>query len=246
MNTDTAQQACPLWFSCAATDVGHVRRVNEDAFLDAREQSLWVVADGMGGHSRGDRASQSIVEKLQDFVPADTAKGSVDAIVERLSSANDYCRSSADGKVMGSTVAALYLERDEAYLIWCGDSRIYRFRDDQLEQLTEDHSLVQELHRLGELTAEEAENHPSSNVITRAIGVADTIDVQIRQVSLADGDRFLVCSDGMFKDVSFDEVGERLGLPSPAQALDALVELALKRGGTDNVTGIVVQVPLQR
>ena len=223
--------------------MGHVRKVNEDAFLDAREQSLWVVADGMGGHSRGDRASRAIVERLHDFVESENPRLSLDGIVARLAAANDFCREMARGQVMGSTVAVLYLNGDRAWLVWAGDSRIYRYRVGEFAQLTDDHSLVQELHRLGELTADEAENHPSSNVITRAIGVADELDVQIREVDLAPGDRFLVCSDGLFKDVARDEVRANLVLPSPKQALDALVDLALRRGGTDNVTGIVVQVP---
>jgi len=144
---------------------------------------------------------------------------------------------------MGSTVAALYLHDERAYLLWAGDSRIYRSRGDDFSQLTDDHSLVQELHRLGELTADEAENHPSSNVITRAIGVSDDLDVQVRQVELRSGDRFLLCSDGLFKDVKMNEVRENMALASPALSLDALVNLALRRGGTDNVTGIVVHVP---
>lgn len=246
MTEDASQvDATPRWFSTALTVVGHVRRVNEDAFLDAREQSLWVVADGMGGHSRGDRASQEIIQRLRDFKREPTPKQAVDEIVARLGRANDYCREAANGEVMGSTVAALYLHADSACMVWCGDSRIYRLRDNTLEQLTEDHSLVQELHRLGELSAEEAENHPSANVITRAIGVADELDVQIREVELIAGDRFLVCSDGLFKDVAFSEVQTNLSLPSPSQALDALVELALRRGGTDNVTAIVVQSPVE-
>ncbi len=233
----------PRWFSCASTDVGHVRKVNEDAFLDAREQSLWVVADGMGGHARGDRASRAIVERLHGFTEGDTPQESIEGIVQRLSEANDFCRDVAQGQVMGSTVAALYLHGTRGWLVWAGDSRIYRYRVGDFRQLTDDHSLVQELYRLGELTADEAENHPSSNVITRAIGVADELDVQIREVDIEPGDRFLVCSDGLFKDVAPDEVHANLVLPSPQQALDALVELALRRGGTDNVTGIVVQVP---
>jgi len=234
------------WFSCAATDVGHVRKVNEDAFLDAREQSLWVVADGMGGHSRGDRASRAIVERLHDFIASEVDDASVEDIVERLSGANRFCREMSDGQIMGSTVATLYLHGDRAWLIWAGDSRVYRLRNGDLERLTDDHSLVQELHRLGELTADEADNHPSSNVITRAIGVADELDVQIRSVDLLAGDRFLLCSDGLFKDVAEQEIRDNLALPSPAQALEASVEIALRRGGTDNVTGIVVQVPLER
>lgn len=230
-------------FSCAATHVGHVRKVNEDAFLDAREQSLWVVADGMGGHSRGDRASQAIIEKLHSFVAAESARESVADLTTRLENANRLCRDASSGQVMGSTVAALYLHDERAHLLWAGDSRIYRVRNGEFLQLTDDHSLVQELHRLGELTADQAENHPSSNVITRAVGVSDELEVQIRQIDLIPGDRFLVCSDGLFKDVKPSEVRDNLSQPSPQQALDASMALALRRGGTDNVTGIVVQVP---
>jgi len=240
-----AQAARSHWFSYAATDVGHVRKTNEDAFLDSREHGLWVVADGMGGHSRGDRAAQEIIRSLQTFKGGDTARGDLDDLMARLDEANRVCREEADGQVMGSTVAALYVRESRGYLFWAGDSRIYRYREQELIQLTDDHSLVQELYRLGELTADEAENHPSSNVITRAVGVNDELDVQVRQVDVHTGDRFLLCSDGMFKDVLRDEVKRNLALPSPQQALDASVQLALKRGGTDNVTAIVVQVNTQ-
>ncbi|MFK7994206.1 MAG: PP2C family serine/threonine-protein phosphatase [Granulosicoccus sp.] len=239
----TKTDLAPHWFSCAETNLGHVRKVNEDSFLDAREQSLWVVADGMGGHSRGDRASQSIVEALQSFKAGNTALDSVEDLLNRLSEANSACRRLAEGKVMGSTVAALYIHANSAFVLWAGDSRIYRLRNSEFTQLTDDHSLVQELHRLGELTADEAENHPSANVITRAIGVADEIEIQVRQVDMQAGDRFLLCSDGLFKDVKPQEVNDNLALPSPRQALDQLVKLALRRGGTDNVTAIVVQTP---
>lgn len=241
---DATRQSDELrWYSCAASEVGHVRKINEDSFLDAQEQSLWVVADGMGGHSRGDRASQSIIESIQGFVALPSAMDSINDLLRRLGIANDICRLAANGEVMGSTVVALYLHTDQAYILWAGDSRLYRYRDGECTQLTDDHSLVQELYRLGELTAEEAENHPSSNVITRAIGVADTIDVQVRQVDLAPGDRFLLCSDGLFKDVKPAEVEANLSQPSPLQALEELVKLALRRGGTDNITAIVVQTP---
>lgn len=232
------------WFSCAATNVGHVRKINEDSFLDAREQGLWVVADGMGGHSRGDRASQSIIEALHTFKAGEEALADVNNLMDRLAEANTTCRNLGDGQVIGSTVAALYIHDKAAYILWAGDSRIYRHRAGEFAQLTDDHSVVQELHRLGELTADEAENHPSANVITRAIGVADDIEIQVRQVDVLPGDRFLVCSDGLFKDVKPHEVDGNLALPSPRQALDQLVRLALRRGGTDNVTAIVVQMPV--
>ncbi|MFK8083737.1 MAG: PP2C family serine/threonine-protein phosphatase [Granulosicoccus sp.] len=236
-------EVSPQWYSCAETNLGHVRKINEDAFLDAREQNLWVVADGMGGHSRGDRASQSIIEALHTFKAGKSALESVEDLLKRLNEANTSCRQLAEGKVMGSTVAALYVHVNAAFVLWAGDSRIYRQRNGEFSQLTDDHSLVQELHRLGELTADEAENHPSANVITRAIGVADDIDIQVRQVDIQAGDRFLLCSDGLFKDVKQEEVNHNMALPSPRQALDQLVKLALRRGGTDNVTAIVVQCP---
>ena len=249
--TDTAVAAARVdsatlrqWYSYASTHVGHVRKINEDAFLDSREQGLWAVADGMGGHSRGDRASQCIVEGLQSFKASPLAQDSVDDLLNRLNQANTRCRELADGNVMGSTIAALYLHDSAAFIFWAGDSRIYRHRNGEFNQLTDDHSLVQELRRMGELTVDEAENHPSANVITRAIGVAAEVDIQVRQVDVQPGDRYLICSDGLFKDVRALEVDGNLALPSPRQALEQSVQLALRRGGTDNVTAIVVQVPL--
>ena len=231
----------PRWHSCAASNVGHLRKANEDSFLDAREQCLWVVADGMGGHSRGDLASQIIIEKLLDFSPGTDAASAVDAMRERLYAANTRCRSLAQGQVMGSTVAAMFSLQNQAFLLWAGDSRIYRLRDGEMQQLTEDHSLVQELCRLGELTEEEAENHPSSNVITRAVGVHEELEIDVVETEVRAGDRFLLCSDGLFKDVRREEIRKCLSSPSPEEALADLVKQALDRGGTDNVTAIVVQ-----
>jgi len=234
------------WFSCARTNVGHVRKANEDAFLDAQEQGLWVVADGMGGHSRGDKASQTIVERMHEFKATKNHEQDLDNLLARLSSANRFCREeSAGGGVIGSTVAALYIYGTEAYVIWAGDSRIYRYRDSKFAQLTDDHSLVQELYRLGELDDnEDLDNHPSSNVITRAVGVHDTLDTQVRRIKVKPGDRYLLCSDGLFKDVAANELKERLIQAGPDQAIDSLMSLALKRGGTDNVTAIVIQIPV--
>jgi len=235
-------QLPPQWFSRAVSAVGHVRKINEDSFLDASECGLWVVADGMGGHSRGDRASQEIVSQLQTFEPGNNTNDDINNIVHRLESANAFCRQQIDGQVMGSTVALLYIHKQVGHAIWAGDSRLYRYRAGELKQITDDHSLVGELHRLGELSEDEAENHPSANVITRAVGVNDSLDVQIKQIELQPGDRFLLCSDGLFKDVHRDEVRENLSLPSIEQALEKMVRLSLRRGGTDNVTAIVVQL----
>lgn len=243
MNTldSTAQFQKLSWTSYAASKVGHIRKANEDSFLDAREQGLWVVADGMGGHSRGDLASQIIIEKLIDFKPDTDPETCVNELRERLIEANTLCRKMANGEVMGSTVAAMLSHESLCYFLWAGDSRIYRLRDDVLEQVTEDHSLVQELYRLGELTEDEAENHPSSNVITRAVGVHEKLNLDVLEAPVKPGDRFLLCSDGLFKDVKRDELKKCLSSPSPEQALRDLVKQALDKGGTDNVTAIVVQ-----
>ncbi len=235
-------QTAAKWFSCAQTAVGHVRKINEDSFLDAREVGLWVVADGMGGHSRGDRASQEIVSQLQSFKPSDNVRADIDDLAHRLDQANAFCRRQIDGQVMGSTVALLYIHEQTGHAIWAGDSRLYRYRAGELKQITDDHSLVGELHRLGELTEDEAENHPSANVITRAVGVSDELDLQIKQIELQPGDRFLLCSDGLFKDVHRTEVRDNMSVPSMEQSLQKMVRLALRRGGTDNVTAIVVQL----
>lgn len=237
----TSMDSTTPWLSFACSSVGHIRKANEDSFLDAREQHLWVVADGMGGHSRGDRASQTIIEHLVGFKALDSHDASIDDIRKRLNQANTVCRQITKGKVMGSTVVALFRTGNQCSVIWAGDSRMYCLRKGRMKQITEDHSLVQELCRLGELTPEQAENHPSSNVITRAVGVHETLNLDIVQFQAEPGDRFLLCSDGLFKDVRQKEVLRSLSHPALEQSLDLLVKKALIRGGTDNVTAIVVQ-----
>ena len=240
--THSVTHSVTTWDSTASSVVGHVRKINEDAYLDLREQGLWVVADGMGGHSQGDYASQTIIEHLIGFTRAADNETSLNSLRARLKAANQHCREQANGQMMGSTVAALFFQEEHGYVLWAGDSRIYRLRDSQSTQITDDHSLVQELYRLGELTAEEAETHPSANVITRAVGVADELDLQIRQLSLQASDRFLICSDGLFKDVAQAELFSNFELPTAQHALDEMVDLALKRGGGDNITAIIIQI----
>ena len=229
------------WHSVSASETGFVRTVNEDAHLDARENHLWVVADGMGGHSFGDKASQAIIDQLVDFDRNTDVTSNVEQIKQRLSVANSYCREQANGKVMGSTVAALFVHDPYCFFVWAGDSRIYRYRDNVLEQMTEDHSFVQELVTLGELRKEEMEQHPSSNIITRAIGVHNDLQLDINYALVEPGDRFLVCSDGLFKDVTEDEIANGMAHITAEETLHTLVDLALDRGGRDNITAIVVQ-----
>ncbi len=240
---DGAVDTSPLaWTSCARTHIGFVRTANEDAFLDVREQCLWVVADGMGGHSRGDQASQAVVNSLISFIRSQDLTQNIENIESRLLAANRACRKMVQGKVIGSTVAAMFAFDPFCFFLWAGDSRIYRLRDNQLSQMTEDHSLVQEMCALGEITPEQAEHHPSSNIITRAVGVHDKLRIEVQYTTVHPGDRYLLCSDGLYKDISAQEIGELMNSGVTAhQAVNSLVDLALERGGTDNVTAIVVQ-----
>ena len=239
---DTAGESTPLaWSSSARTNVGFVRSANEDAFLDAREEGLWVVADGMGGHSRGDAASQAVVNSLVTFKRSDDLTHNIENLESRLLAANQACRAMVRGKVIGSTVAAMFAFDPFCFFLWAGDSRIYRLRDGEMKQMTEDHSLVQEMCALGELTPEEAEHHPSSNIITRAVGVHDKLRIEMQYTTVHPGDRYLLCSDGLYKDLDKDEIQYLMAAGPAHQALNNLVNLALNRGGSDNVTAIVVQ-----
>lgn len=227
------------------THVGHVRSTNEDAFLESRELCLWAVADGMGGHAAGDIASKMVVESLASFAPFEHVSDSIDSLEDRLIDANRDCLSMVENDAihqgMGSTAAVLFASGKHCFVLWAGDSRIYRLREGQLRQLTEDHSLVQEMYALGHLTEEELVTHPSANIITRAVGVAEHLFVDIDYSEVQDGDRFLLCSDGLTRDLRDPDVERLLAEGSPTQACEALLEAALERGGGDNTTVIVVE-----
>ncbi len=232
------------WHSSSASKLGFVRTVNEDALLDAREQNLWVVADGMGGHSYGDEASRAIIDHLISFRSRPDLNENIEDLKIRLAQAHKQCRTHANGQLMGSTVAALFVHDPYCFFLWAGDSRIYRYRENQLEQMTEDHSLVQGLVSIGELQKEDMDKHPSSHIITRAVGVHSELDLELRHSEIQAGDRYLVCSDGLYKDVTESEISERMGSTTVEDSLDSLIDLALERGGTDNTTAIVVQAGL--
>ena len=229
------------WISSSTSKLGFVRSVNEDALLDAREQNLWVVADGMGGHSYGDEASRTIIDQLVSFRRGDNMQGNIDDLKARLQLAHEQCRSNGDGQMMGSTVATLFVHDPYCFFLWAGDSRIYRYRNNQLQQMTKDHSLVQELVSIGELEREDMEKHPSSHIITRAIGVHSELDLELQYDVIEPGDKYLVCSDGLYKDVVEQEIADGMALATVDESLESLVDLALDRGGTDNTTAIIVQ-----
>jgi protein phosphatase len=233
------------WIASARTDVGMVRKVNEDACIDRAEIGLWAVADGMGGHAAGDLASGKIVEELA-LVPAHEKLSTLVAEVEsRLTSVNDQLRNLAATQNMntvGSTVAALVLKGRFGMCLWAGDSRVYRVRAGGIEQMTQDHAFVEDLVEKGILTREAAANHPQSNLVTRAVGAQDGLKLDLEIFDLQDNDIFVLCSDGLDKELSEQEIADAALRVDPSKLSDELVELALSRGSRDNVTVVAVMV----
>jgi serine/threonine protein phosphatase PrpC len=230
--------------SHALTHVGLVRQRNEDACLDRPNIGLWAVADGMGGHEAGDFASGRIVAALGEIAPPGEVGALAEVCTARLREVDAELRAGAamlgPAAVIASTVAVLLTGESEFACLWAGDSRIYRWRDGVLRQLTTDHSHVQELVDAGRLSPEAAARHPQSNIVTCAIGGGRLEFGNIRD-TLCAGDRFLLCSDGLTNMVGHDEIGRELATPAaPAAAAEQLLDLVLARGAIDNVTIVIV------
>jgi serine/threonine protein phosphatase PrpC len=232
---------------CASrTDVGLKRKINEDSLLAAPERNLWAVADGMGGHEAGEVASAMVVEAL-DRLPA---TGDLDQLaanaVESLRDVNagliQLARAKDSSRSIGTTVVGLALSGGSYRCFWAGDSRGYLLRDGMIRRLTRDHSLVQTLVDTGMLKPEEAERHENSNVITRAVGVSETLDVDIVSGDARAGDQFLLASDGLTRVVEDSEIAAELGRGDPADAAERLVQTVLARGAPDNVSVIVIRL----
>lgn len=228
----------------ARSETGLVRRGNEDSYLV--QEPLFVVADGMGGHIAGDVASSTAVDVItNEAAHADAANPETLAQIVRAANARIFQRAEDDKSLhgMGTTCTLLMLDAGRAHIAHVGDSRAYLFRSDHLDQLTEDHTLVGRMVREGRLTAEEAVRHPQRSVITRALGVDPEVDVDVSTVNLEDGDRVLLCSDGLSSMIPDTAISEVLAAEAGAQsAADRLVDLALEAGGEDNVTVVVVDV----
>ena len=232
------------WTSSARSDAGRVREINEDACLDQPDPGRWAVADGMGGHAVGDLASRLVIDALSRLASPVSLKTLIADARARLQAANGQLRDEAARRQVqriGSTVVVLLAcDRFCGYL-WAGDSRIYLYREGQLRQLTRDHSQVEQLKSLGVITDEEARHHPAQHMITRAVGATDKLELDDDAIEVADGDVFLLCSDGLSNELSDDEIVSVLTSTERANACEELVERALARGGRDNITAVVVQ-----
>jgi len=232
------------WSSASSTHVGMVRQLNEDACMEMAWRGLWAVADGMGGHAAGDFASQSVVEGLREI----SDHGDLDSLVadtERaLQSVNSMLVQEASRRreqIIGSTVAVLAVFGESCACVWAGDSRIYRFRNSTLTQLTQDHSQVEELISRGLITREEAEKLPGSNAITRAVGVTEHLELDSVLCDVHAGDIFLLCSDGLYNEVNNADIGNILALGDCRESAEKLVQNALDHGARDNVSVVVVR-----
>jgi protein phosphatase len=244
-------------YAWGLTDVGRKRDHNEDSFLISPELSLYAVADGMGGHAGGDRASHLAVEILERELRAADLAGTVplgavsDAPPARELRAAarvagrtifDLAEGSPQLAGMGTTLTALLCMSGRAYLAHVGDSRVYLYRDDRIEQLTEDHSWIEEQVRAGFMTRDEAEESSLKHIITRSVGFEREVEVDLIAMPTLMGDCFLLCSDGLSNHVGPEELRQALRESYYSEAPRSLVDLANEKGGDDNITAVVVYV----
>ena len=234
-----------VWRSVDQTDVGLVRDLNEDSILSEPHKNLWAVADGMGGYEAGNVASEMVVTSLSQIEDAAGLNEWVNKVDDNLHDVNqrilEYADIMLDGRTLGSTVVSLSIKGRVGICLWAGDSRLYRLRNKQLIQLSRDHSQIQEQIQQGYMTAEQAENHPDSNVITRAVGAHRKLYVDINVFSAQLGDVFLLCSDGLYNMVGKEFLLEVLAALPIEEAIGTLLQQALDAGGTDNISIILVK-----
>lgn len=230
------------WESHALTHVGAVRSNNEDAFLDRPTAGVWAVADGMGGHASGEVASRVVVEQLAQLPVDGSLSLLVDAAEDRLLEANRQLLTLAmhfKERAIGSTVVTLLARGCHAACLWAGDSRLYRLRSGHIERLTRDHALVEDLVASGLLKRDAATTHPGANKITRAIGVSPSLFLEIEVFKAESGDVYLLCSDGLYRELKDAEIAAALNGDAPD--VNRLLQVALERRPRDNLTALTVR-----
>jgi serine/threonine protein phosphatase PrpC len=227
------------------THVGRKRTMNEDAVLSRPDLGLWAVADGMGGHDAGEVASALVVETLQSAAPGLGPEIQAPVLKTLLADANARLVAMAEakggGRTMGATVVALAADNEGYACLWAGDCRAYLARSGALHQLTRDHSLVQRLVDMGELTPAEARGHPNGNVVTRAVGADPALEVDAVAGEVAPGDAFLLASDGVTRVAEDEELLAAMQAADLDAAAEVLVDLCLDRGAPDNLSFVIVR-----
>jgi serine/threonine protein phosphatase PrpC len=228
----------PAYTSSGITDTGRLRPSNQDALVERSDACLWAVADGMGGHRDGDVASRMVCEGFQGFQSHSTLEDSIDDLRQRMSDVNTRLYAAAirpvDPVQSGSTVVMMVAQRTSCAILWAGDSRAYRLRQGKLVQLTNDHTWAAELHLHDELGGE------ADHAITRAVGGESTLLLDVRRERVRLGDRFLLCSDGLTRELTSERIAELLGEGDVQQCAKGLINATLAHGARDNVTVIVI------
>jgi protein phosphatase len=249
--------------SVSRTDVGRKRQINEDAFFADDARGFYIVADGVGGHNKGEIASREAVEQLAMWVTG--ASRDLDRLVERVLAGDGECvweirrllesgvksacymvfgmaELDPEKKGMSTTLSALLIRANLAFAVHVGDSRVYRVRNQSVLQLTEDHTLINYKVKHGMMTKAEAEKAAGKNVITRAVGHKDYVQVDTADLDVAPGDRFVLCSDGLHGYFSSDkEVADLCAEGDLEECAEAAIALANQRGGKDNITAVVIE-----
>ena len=233
------------------TDIGSKRTMNQDSVYCNENsvgsfQNLFIVADGMGGHKAGDYASRLCVEKMVSAVEQSKSITPVTILEEAVTEANkgvlEEAKANAEYEGMGTTMVACTLQEDTLYIANIGDSRLYIINDD-IKQITKDHSWVEEMVKKGELTESQARIHPQKNIITRALGIDEVVHADYFEIDVKPDDKILMCSDGLTNMVEDEDIEYIIRHSSSIEkAVENLVEKANENGGKDNITVILVQI----
>ncbi len=230
------------WASFGITHTGNIRDHNEDAYLALPEQRLWIVADGMGGHTAGDFASRLIIDQFRNFKVSPLAGHSIDHIRQILAKVNHelWAKAQHTDDIIGSTVAILLATEHHVAAVWSGDSRVYRLRDGRFRQITRDHSEGGEMESgIGDSVGSEF-----NNALTQAIGAAEDLQVEMEIRENRPGDTYLLCSDGLIKEVSDQRIAAVLQTNNVESAGQTLLQEALDNYGRDNITVVLTHYPV--
>jgi serine/threonine protein phosphatase PrpC len=228
----------PVYVSAGISDVGRLRPSNQDAFAELNEVGVWVVADGMGGYRDGDVASRMVCESLQNLSAEGTLEQAIEVLRQRMTDVNRRLYEASIRRinpvVSGSTVAMLLVRRTSCAVLWAGDSRVYRWRHHRLVQLSTDHTWAAELNLQH---ADEEADH----AITRAVGGEGSLALDVRRDKVLLGDRYLLCSDGLTRELSDAEIAVAMAAPDIQSCAKKLIDATLRAGARDNVTVVVVE-----
>lgn len=247
------------WYSAACTHVGKVRDCNEDAYFNHSPAGLWAVADGLGGYKNGDVASRMVIEALAEYTQQTEQQQAIEQqvatptlhqrqidvhkVLEQVNRHLGVEKTLHSSQVIGSTVISLLLTpQGQAACLWAGDSRCYLLRRQRLYQLTQDHSLVQSWVAQKKLNRRQAEEHPQSHVLTKAIGSAIELTLESVEFDIERGDRLLLCTDGLYRELNEQQVVASLSLPTPSAAVTQLATSVLAGAARDNLTALAVFV----